>query len=176
MARQVTPKVWDQIKALGLPGIFSEQTSRRVYPAGGLASNVIGFVGQDGAGLGGLELGWQQQLAGKSGVHIFEAGAGGREIPSASSEETDPVPGVDLRLTIDRDIQWVAQQALAAAGTGRQGRQRHGRRHGPAHRRHPRAGDRADVRPDRPGSGRRRPTAATGPCPTSTSRARPARS
>jgi cell division protein FtsI (penicillin-binding protein 3) len=114
VARQVTPQVWDQIKALGLPGIFSEQTSRRDYPAGDLASSVIGFVGQDGSGLGGLELGWQPQLAGKSGVHIFEAGAGGREIPSASSEETDPVPGVDVRLTIDRDIQWEAQQALAA--------------------------------------------------------------
>ncbi len=113
VARQVTPQAWAQVERLRLPGILSQPTSRRVYPAGGLAAGVVGFVGLDGEGLGGMELGLQRELAGRDGSLTYESGPGGRQISTAASAELDPVHGVDVRLTIDRDIQWQAQQLIA---------------------------------------------------------------
>ncbi len=114
VAKGITPKKWDQIKEMGIAGIFSEGTSTRVYPAKSVAANVIGFVGADGAGLGGLELSLQSTLSGTPGKQTVERGAGGRQIPSGTDKVTPALNGSDVRLTIDRDIQWVAQQAIAA--------------------------------------------------------------
>ncbi len=114
VARQVSPQAWDQVRAMQLPGIFKQDTTQRVYPAGGLAAAVVGFVGRDGSGLGGLELSDNGLLAGTNGVDTYEAGAGGREIPSSESSQRDPVDGSSIRLTINRDIQWAAERALAA--------------------------------------------------------------
>jgi cell division protein FtsI (penicillin-binding protein 3) len=110
---QVTPQVWSQVNSLQLPGIFSEATTRRVYPDAGLAAAVIGFVGRDGSGLGGLELADNTLLAGVNGVDTYEEGADGRAIPSSESSQRDPVNGSNIRLTINSDIQWEAEQALA---------------------------------------------------------------
>lgn len=113
IAKGLTPETWDRISELRLPGIFSEPASRRVYPAGDLAANVVGFVGAEGSGLGGVEYAFQEQLAGTPGEQTFERGPGGRVIPTASNSVTDALPGTTIQLTIDRDIQYVAQQALA---------------------------------------------------------------
>ena len=109
----LTPETWDRISALRLPGIFSEPTSRRIYPAGDLAANVVGFVGSEGTGLGGVEYAFQDALAGTPGQVTYERGPGGRVIPTASNSLTEAQGGTSVRLTIDRDIQYVAQQALA---------------------------------------------------------------
>ena len=106
--------MWDQVKALQLPGIFSQDTTERVYPDGGLGAAVVGFVGRDGSGLGGLELADNSLLSGTDGFDTYEAGADGREIPSSESSQRDPVDGSSVRLTIDRDIQWAAEKALSA--------------------------------------------------------------
>ncbi len=113
LAKGLTPETWDRIEALRLPGIFSEPASRRIYPAGDLAANVVGFVGSDGAGLGGLEYAYQDQLAGVAGTQTFERGPGGRVIPTGANSMTEATTGTTVRLTIDRDIQYVAQQAIA---------------------------------------------------------------
>ncbi len=113
VVKSITPEQWDRIDALRLPGIFSEPTSRRVYPAGDLAANVVGFVGAQGTGLGGLEYAFNKQLAGVSGTQTYERGPGGRVIPTGANSVTAAQPGVTIQLTIDRDIQFVAQQALA---------------------------------------------------------------
>jgi cell division protein FtsI (penicillin-binding protein 3) len=113
VAKGLTPETWDRISALRLPGIFSEATSRRVYPAGDLAANVVGFVGSDGKGLGGMEFAFQSQLAGAAGTRTSEHGPGGRVIPTGANSVTDAQAGTTIELTIDRDIQYVAQQALA---------------------------------------------------------------
>ncbi len=146
VAKAVTPEVWRQVRELdlpadgerkatdGLPGIFGEQTSRRTYPAGAVGANLVGFVGADGKGLGGLEYALDDVLAGTDGEVTFERGAGGRRIPTGETAERDAVPGQDIALTIDRDIQWVAQSALAAQGEGDQGAQRHPDRDGHPHR------------------------------------------
>jgi cell division protein FtsI (penicillin-binding protein 3) len=112
VAKQITPRQWDAVAELRLPGIYSEPTSRRVYPQGSLGAAVLGFVGSDGRGLAGLENSWDRQLAGKDGQITYESAAGGRRIPSADSETEESIPGVDVQLTIDRDIQFVAERAI----------------------------------------------------------------
>jgi cell division protein FtsI (penicillin-binding protein 3) len=123
LAKAVTPATWRKVNALdhpdpdieGLPGIYAEQTSKRVYPAGQVGANIVGFVGSDGKGLGGIEYALDSTLAGRDGTATYELSAGGRRIPSGVDTERDAVPGTDVRLTLDRDIQYVAQKAIAKA-------------------------------------------------------------
>jgi cell division protein FtsI (penicillin-binding protein 3) len=114
VAREVTPAVRAQVNALKLPGIFSQRTTKRVYPSADVAANTVGFAGIDGTGLGGIELAYQKELAGTAGSATFQSGLDGSEIPTQDERTTDAVPGTDITLTIDRDIQWAAQDALAA--------------------------------------------------------------
>ncbi|MFF7988640.1 penicillin-binding transpeptidase domain-containing protein [Kitasatospora xanthocidica] len=94
-----------------LAGVFNRETQKRVYPADGLAANLVGFVNGEGEGAGGLELQYQKQLAGKDG-HSSYAQAGGRLVPTAGGSKDPAVPGNDVKLTINRDIQWAAQRAI----------------------------------------------------------------
>ncbi|MFG2842848.1 penicillin-binding transpeptidase domain-containing protein [Kitasatospora sp. NPDC048296] len=94
-----------------LAGVFNQETQKRVYPADGLAANLIGFVNGEGAGAGGLELQYQKLLAGKDG-HSSYAQAGGRLVPTAGGSMDEAVPGSDVKLTVNRDIQWAAQRAI----------------------------------------------------------------
>jgi cell division protein FtsI (penicillin-binding protein 3) len=96
-----------------LNGVFHAKHTKRVYPDGALAANVIGFVNADGIGRGGLEQQYQDLLKGKDGVVTY-AQSGGRQVPTAGQRQQPAVPGADLRLTLNRDIQWEAQQAIAA--------------------------------------------------------------
>ena len=113
VARAVTPDVGRRVTALDLPGVFSVSTDKRVYPGKDLASNVVGFVGTNGSGLAGIEYAMQKQLAGVDGSRTFENGHNGRPIPDGIDVTKPPVSGSDVQLTLDRDIQWMAQQAIA---------------------------------------------------------------
>ncbi|RSS87237.1 penicillin-binding protein 2 [Streptomyces sp. WAC02707] len=128
LARRQTPQVWNQIKDLKtaltkkaetdksvvnvLAGVFADPSSKRVYPGGDLAAAILGWVGADGKGGGGLERQLDKTLAGEDGK-IRYAQSGGRQVPTAGSTETPAVPGSDVELTIDRDIQWAAQHAIS---------------------------------------------------------------
>lgn len=111
IAKRVTPEKWKEVAALDIAGIFSEPTTTRVYPNGQLAGSVVGYVGAEGHGLGGLEFGIDAQLAGKDGSTVVER-VNGREIPGSERNSVDPVNGLNVNLTIDRDIQAVAERAL----------------------------------------------------------------
>ena len=111
--KKITPEQWTKIKELKLPGIFSEKTTKRIYPSNTLASSTIGFIGGEDKGLAGLEYGFENELAGSQGEVTVEISAGGRPLPSGIASEKKPVPGMGIRLTIDRDLQFVAEQALA---------------------------------------------------------------
>ncbi|MET9813773.1 penicillin-binding protein 2 [Streptomyces sp. NPDC006355] len=128
LASRQTPQVWKQIKDLKsalakkaerdksvhnvLAGVFSVATSKRVYPNGDLAAGILGWVNGEGKPGGGIELQLNKQLAGKDGK-IRYAQSGGRLVPTAGgATETPAVPGSDVELTIDRDIQWAAQKAI----------------------------------------------------------------
>ncbi len=113
VAKLITPLSWRQIQALEIPGVFSEQTSVRSYPSSAAAASLVGWVGADGAGGGGLELLYNKELEGKPGESTYERSADGRIIPTAEQQVTPAVRGRDVRLTFDSDLQWFAQNAIA---------------------------------------------------------------
>jgi cell division protein FtsI (penicillin-binding protein 3) len=114
LSRAVTPQVSTQVIDLQLPGIGVLPATKRIYPAGSLASNVVGFANADGAGLAGLEYSFQKLLSGRNGERTFETGLSGSPIPDGHDILRPAVPGTGLKLTIQRDIQWKAQQAITA--------------------------------------------------------------
>lgn len=114
LARTVEPELARRVLALDLAGIGTLPTTERVYPGGTLASNVIGFVGTDGRGLAGMEYARDATLRGRDGRRTVETDPTGRPLPDGRSVLQPAVPGTGLRLTLDRDIQWRAQQAIAA--------------------------------------------------------------
>jgi cell division protein FtsI (penicillin-binding protein 3) len=114
LVHAIPPALSARIMDLALPGIGVLPTTRRVYPDGTLASNVIGFVHLDGSGASGLEYSFQKLLAGHDGARTFETGLSGSPIPDGHDVLTPAVPGHGMRLTLQRDVQWEAQQAIAA--------------------------------------------------------------
>lgn len=113
VAKGLTPERWRQIKALNIQGIFSEKTTRRTYPSGTLAANVLGYVNAEGVGSGGLEMALESRLRGVDGSRTYEQGARGQAIPSAEDVIREPAAGQSVQLSINRDIQYVAQRAIA---------------------------------------------------------------
>jgi cell division protein FtsI (penicillin-binding protein 3) len=110
LARQVDLPTADKVRKLGIAGISSVPSSRRIYPEGKLASQVIGTVGIDNQGLTGLEAGDDSLLAGANGERTLVLDGLGKEI------ERDTVSGAqqggDLRLTIDAGIQARTEEIL----------------------------------------------------------------
>jgi cell division protein FtsI (penicillin-binding protein 3) len=115
MARQVDLDVANRIERMHLPGIGFLPVSKRYYPAGALASQLLGFVGVDGTGLAGLELEYQGVLAGTAGERTQEISLHGEPIAGGVDVERPPVPGSTVETTIDRDFQYQAQVALEEA-------------------------------------------------------------
>lgn len=111
--KKVTPEVWRQVAELGIPGIIGERSFERVYPAGNVAGSLLGFLGEDGTPLAGLEMTRDDVLSGTDGMQRYEIGRGGQRIWTDEASQVDPVPGGDVRLTLDRDLQWYAQQVIA---------------------------------------------------------------
>ena len=114
LSRAVTPELAGRVMDLELPGIGVLPTTKRLYPAGTLASNLVGFVNADGDGVSGLEASYDKVLAGRDGERTFETGLSGSPIPDGQDVVRPALPGTGVQLTIDRDIQWEAQQAIAA--------------------------------------------------------------
>jgi cell division protein FtsI (penicillin-binding protein 3) len=113
LARGVDPETARTVMKAALPGVGALPESRRVYPNNGLGAAVIGFVGREGDGLGGIEYALDRDLAGKPGEELVEEDTQGRQIPAGSHRVDPPVAGVSQVLTIDRDIQWFAEKTLA---------------------------------------------------------------
>jgi cell division protein FtsI (penicillin-binding protein 3) len=110
----ITPEVWRKVDALQIPGIYPESTSQRAYPADGVGASVVGFMSKDAKPLGGLELKLNSELTGRDGSVTYERDPGGRHIPTGDVEQKPAVAGADVELTIDRDLQWKAEQLLQA--------------------------------------------------------------
>jgi cell division protein FtsI (penicillin-binding protein 3) len=115
LAAKVSPETTDAIDALELPGISFEDDPVRLYPAGAVGGQVVGFVGRDGSGLAGIERKFQGQLAGTDGHRRVEVGSGGNPIPSGIDESTPATDGDTVKLTLDQDLQYVTDQRLGAA-------------------------------------------------------------
>jgi len=98
----------------GLRGVYVEREPRRLYPREGMARGLLGVV-LEGAGRGGIEQSMDSVLAGKSGREIVVRDSRGREIPGQVAVVEPPVPGRDVVLTIDQDLQAIAEEMLAGA-------------------------------------------------------------
>ncbi|WP_461003885.1 peptidoglycan D,D-transpeptidase FtsI family protein, partial [Streptomonospora sediminis] len=114
VAQEVAPAKWKEFEELGLTGVAALTDYNRVYPDETGAADLVGFTGSDDHGLEGLEGIMDDTLAGKPGKQQVEMGASGVRIPMAGGLAQEPAPGKDVRLTLDRDIQWHASQALAS--------------------------------------------------------------
>ncbi len=120
VARDAAPDVAKRILGRGFAGVGAKPRYSRLYPGDDLAGSLMGFVGDDGKGLSGIEAAYDEVLRGRDGRQSVEVGANGLRIPTTRSSQQPPVDGRDVRLTIDHDIQWAAQKAIAdqVAATG----------------------------------------------------------
>jgi cell division protein FtsI (penicillin-binding protein 3) len=113
LARKVDDATVLKVKALGLAGVDLVPESKRFYPAGELGGSVLGFVGTDNGGLGGLEGQYDNTLAGKPGKLSVEQDPQGRQLPGGTRDMVPSQRGGDLVLTIDQGIQYQSEQVLA---------------------------------------------------------------
>jgi cell division protein FtsI (penicillin-binding protein 3) len=112
IARRLDADVAAKITALNLPGINTRLEPKRFYPNGSLASHVLGYVGLDGQGLGGVEQSYNEKISGEPGQLFLEKDANGKPY---ESYEIAAKPGQTVVLTIDQSIQYLAEQALQDA-------------------------------------------------------------
>ncbi|MFM8751970.1 MAG: peptidoglycan D,D-transpeptidase FtsI family protein [Actinomycetota bacterium] len=128
VAQSVKPDVWRKLEATvdqynskvsqdkngyakKLAGFFAERIYVREYPEGELGAAVVGFINRAGTGAAGLEYSMNSTLAGEDGEYTY-ANAAGTIIPGTQKITSEAVRGNTIRLTIDRDVQWVAQEAI----------------------------------------------------------------
>ena len=112
VVRQVDSKVGEQISGLDLPGVNVDREDRREMPGGDTGRSVIGRTNIDGVGIAGLEMQYDDMLTGTGGEMSREVAPGGRSIPGSETVTEAPVAGDDLVLTLDRSIQFSAEQVL----------------------------------------------------------------
>lgn len=116
VAEAVAPDTWRRINALAIPGVEPDQRTRRTYPAGSVAGNVLGYTyegtGRTLIGSAGLELTQNDLLTGVDGQGRVEVGKSGAIIPTGEQEEVPATAGDSVRMTINPDLQAVAQEAI----------------------------------------------------------------
>jgi cell division protein FtsI (penicillin-binding protein 3) len=112
VAKDVKPDIEDRISKLRIPGLVSEGTSKRVYPNGAVAGGIVGFLKDGTTGQAGLEQTQDEILRGTPGKRLFEIGADGLRIPVGVDQLTPAVNGKDIKLTLNSDLQYFAQQAI----------------------------------------------------------------
>jgi len=112
IARRLDADLAAKITELNLPGIHAQLEPKRFYPNGSLAAHVLGYVGLDGQGLGGVEQSYNQKISGEPGQLFIEKDASGK---AYESYEIAAKSGQTVVLTIDQSIQYLAEQALQSA-------------------------------------------------------------
>ena len=131
IAKDVQPSVWREVndaiisyntrvvktksdlnKRIG--GFVPERSYIRDYPSGKLTASLIGVVNDQGVGSGGLESSLNSILSGTNGKYVYANGRG-NIIPGSEEIRVEAKSGTSIRLTIDRDVQWVAQNAISQA-------------------------------------------------------------
>ena len=110
--RQISSEVAELINQLNLPGIYTQNETKRYYPQNDLAAAIVGFTGLDNNGLDGVELEYEKILRGIDGKYIIEKDVYGKIIPGSKNNYISPVDGGDVVLTIDSQIQYIAQKIL----------------------------------------------------------------
>jgi cell division protein FtsI (penicillin-binding protein 3) len=111
VARKVDADTAQRVREMNLKGVYLQKEFKRFYPNNDLAAQVLGYVGTDDAGLGGLEREFDDEMHGAPG-HMLTAVDAKRHV--LGSDEQQPMPGENLVLTVDANIQYMAERALDA--------------------------------------------------------------
>ena len=114
LARALPARRAAEVLALKIPGIAGTPVSRRVYPRGSLAAQVLGLVGTEGEGLAGLEYSSNRLIGGHPGRRLVVSDALGQ--PVSIDEAQHETPGASVALTLDANIQQRAEEVLGAVG------------------------------------------------------------
>jgi len=131
IAKDVTPAIWKAVNTAitdynkmvmsekngitkRLAGFVPERSYIRDYPSGGLTSSLVGIINNEGNGAAGIESSLNSLLAGTNGKYLYANGRG-NIIPGSEEVKVEAKSGTSIRLTIDRDVQWVAQNAINEA-------------------------------------------------------------
>ena len=111
VARRVDAETAKRVRELNLKGVYLQKEFKRFYPNNDLAAQMLGYVGMDDIGLGGLERQFEEDIHGEPGHMVIGVDA---KRQALSSEESQPMPGENLVLTVDANIQYMAERALDA--------------------------------------------------------------
>jgi stage V sporulation protein D (sporulation-specific penicillin-binding protein) len=110
--RKISLEKAQEVRSLGLPGIFIGEDNKRHYPFGSLAAHILGFTGGYSQGLTGLELRYDERLSGLPGNVSFLTDAAGRQMPNSTDQYVAPRDGLRLQLTIDQSVQSIVEREL----------------------------------------------------------------
>ncbi|MFA9394041.1 MAG: penicillin-binding transpeptidase domain-containing protein [Halodesulfovibrio sp.] len=113
--RKIDDRASAAIKKQGLKGVYLQTEFGRVYPNKMLSGNLLGYVGIDEKGLAGIEYAFNKTLTGSSSKFVVQRDAAGRRLFLQGAEETTPLKGDNVTLTIDSEIQFFAEQAVQYA-------------------------------------------------------------
>ncbi len=113
--RRVEDDIATAVRELELTGIYLQEDAKRYYPYGNFASHILGFVGFDNQGLGGIEMVYENELKGQPGRIIALKNALDTDMPFKEEKHIDPENGTNVVLTIDEVIQHFAEKHLEAA-------------------------------------------------------------
>ncbi len=116
LRRQLDGSLNADVQALKIDGLYTRMESRRQYPEGEAAAQITGMLNNDGKGIEGIELAFNQELSGQSGSRRVIKDRMGRVVEDVG-DRVAPVDGHDVRLTIDSKIQFFAYQKLKEAVT-----------------------------------------------------------
>jgi len=114
VARKLPLAAAEQLKKAGSAEVFMIKEKKRIYPQNNLAAQVLGFVGADNQGLSGIELSYDRYLKGKTGQIITEGDPQGRELYGAVREIDPGEDGMNVTLTLDQNLQYIAEQEIQA--------------------------------------------------------------
>lgn len=114
LKRQVSPREGEQVRSLGFDGVNFIREHRRFYPNSEIGAQVIGFTGLDPEGLEGVELKYDSVILGQGGYLVTERDALGRGIGSGDPVIQGEGRGSDVYLTLDKNLQYIAEKELAA--------------------------------------------------------------
>jgi cell division protein FtsI/penicillin-binding protein 2 len=110
--RGISTEIASRLRSLDLRGVYFQKEMKRFYPKGPLAADVMGFVGLDDRGLAGLEYGLNREIAGRPSLVLMNEDARRQSFHSTAGKGE---PGTDVVLTLDENIQYIAERALADA-------------------------------------------------------------